>query len=96
MVHSEELCEFKYGTVIGCHLYNKSFCEISSLLVYQPYVCLQIRNANVKHATTGLRSSGNLFHGVMNHTSHLEGLMGESGFGKHQENVTCLIALSQL
>ncbi len=42
----------------------------------------------VKHATTGLWSSGNLFYGVMNHTSRLEGLMGESGFGKYQENVT--------
>ncbi|CAI9571342.1 unnamed protein product [Staurois parvus] len=29
---SQELSEFKRGTVIGCHLCNKSNCEISLLL----------------------------------------------------------------
>ncbi|CAI9587993.1 unnamed protein product [Staurois parvus] len=29
---SQELSEFKCGTVIGCHLCNKSICEISLLL----------------------------------------------------------------
>ncbi|CAI9565749.1 unnamed protein product [Staurois parvus] len=29
---SQELNEFKHGTVIGCHLCNKSFHEISLLL----------------------------------------------------------------
>ncbi|CAI9534246.1 unnamed protein product, partial [Staurois parvus] len=29
---SQELCEFKRGTVIGCHLCNKSIREISLLL----------------------------------------------------------------
>ncbi|CAI9610995.1 unnamed protein product [Staurois parvus] len=29
---SRELSEFKLGTVIGCHLCNKSICEISLLL----------------------------------------------------------------
>ncbi|CAI9569301.1 unnamed protein product, partial [Staurois parvus] len=28
----QELSEFKCGTVIGCHLCNKSICEISLLL----------------------------------------------------------------
>ncbi|CAI9533144.1 unnamed protein product [Staurois parvus] len=28
----QELSEFKHGTVIGCHLCNKSICEISLLL----------------------------------------------------------------
>ncbi len=32
MGHSEELSEFKCGTVIGCHLYHKSVHEMSSLL----------------------------------------------------------------
>ncbi|CAI9588875.1 unnamed protein product [Staurois parvus] len=32
MGHSQELSEFKHGTVIGCHLYNKSIREISLLL----------------------------------------------------------------
>ncbi|CAI9552049.1 unnamed protein product, partial [Staurois parvus] len=32
MGHSQELSEFKRGTVIGCHLCNKSICEISLLL----------------------------------------------------------------
>ncbi|CAI9602859.1 unnamed protein product [Staurois parvus] len=32
MVRSKELSEFKCGTVIGCHLCNKSICEISLLL----------------------------------------------------------------
>ncbi|CAI9540350.1 unnamed protein product [Staurois parvus] len=31
MGHSQELSEFKHGSVIGCHLY-KSICEISLLL----------------------------------------------------------------
>ncbi|CAI9617994.1 unnamed protein product, partial [Staurois parvus] len=29
---SQELSEFKRGTVIGCHLSNKSICDISLLL----------------------------------------------------------------
>ena len=32
MGHPQELSEFQHGTVIGCHLCNKSSCEISSLL----------------------------------------------------------------
>ncbi|CAI9543919.1 unnamed protein product [Staurois parvus] len=32
MCHSQELSEFKRGTVIGCHLCNKSIREISLLL----------------------------------------------------------------
>ncbi|CAI9533805.1 unnamed protein product [Staurois parvus] len=32
MGRSPELSEFKYGTMIGCHLCNKSTCEISLLL----------------------------------------------------------------
>ncbi|CAI9597889.1 unnamed protein product [Staurois parvus] len=32
MGHSQEFSEFKHGTVIGCHLCNKSICEISLLL----------------------------------------------------------------
>ncbi|CAI9608594.1 unnamed protein product [Staurois parvus] len=32
MGRSQELSEFKHGTVIGCHLCNKSICEISLLL----------------------------------------------------------------
>ncbi|CAI9570673.1 unnamed protein product [Staurois parvus] len=35
MGRSQELSEFKRGTVIGCHLCNKSICEIS-LLLYIP------------------------------------------------------------
>ncbi|CAI9551267.1 unnamed protein product, partial [Staurois parvus] len=31
VVRSQELCEFKHGTVIGCHLCNKSIREISLL-----------------------------------------------------------------
>ncbi|CAI9614837.1 unnamed protein product [Staurois parvus] len=29
MGRSQELSDFKHGTVIGCHLCNKSICEIS-------------------------------------------------------------------
>ncbi|CAI9565463.1 unnamed protein product [Staurois parvus] len=32
MSRSQEVSEFKCGTVIGCHLCNKSICEISLLL----------------------------------------------------------------
>ncbi|CAI9614032.1 unnamed protein product, partial [Staurois parvus] len=32
MGHSQELSEFKHGTVIGCHLCNKSIREISLIL----------------------------------------------------------------
>ncbi|CAI9581729.1 unnamed protein product [Staurois parvus] len=32
MGHSQELSGFKRGTVIGCHLCNKSLCEISLAL----------------------------------------------------------------
>ncbi|CAI9532893.1 unnamed protein product [Staurois parvus] len=32
MGHSQELSEFKCGTMIGCNLCNKFICEISLLL----------------------------------------------------------------
>ncbi|CAI9612918.1 unnamed protein product [Staurois parvus] len=32
MGRSQELSEFKHGTMIGCHLCNKSICEVSLLL----------------------------------------------------------------
>ncbi|CAI9624372.1 unnamed protein product, partial [Staurois parvus] len=32
MGRSQELSEFKHGTMIGCHLCNKSICDISLLL----------------------------------------------------------------
>ncbi|CAI9618394.1 unnamed protein product [Staurois parvus] len=32
MDHSQELSEFKHGTMIGCHLCKKSILEISLLL----------------------------------------------------------------
>ncbi|CAI9536154.1 unnamed protein product [Staurois parvus] len=32
MGHSQELSEFMCGSVIGCHLCNKSICEIPLLL----------------------------------------------------------------
>ncbi|CAI9610607.1 unnamed protein product [Staurois parvus] len=32
MGRSQELSEFKHGNIIGCHLCNKSICEISLLL----------------------------------------------------------------
>ncbi|CAI9542931.1 unnamed protein product [Staurois parvus] len=38
--HSQELSEFKHGTLIGCHLCNKSICEMSLLLnIPQSTVC---------------------------------------------------------
>jgi len=43
--------------------------------------------SGVKHAATGLWSSGNMFFGVMNHASLSGSLMDESGFGGCQENV---------
>ncbi|XP_072573830.1 BTB/POZ domain-containing protein KCTD16-like isoform X2 [Paramormyrops kingsleyae] len=50
----------------------------------------------VKHAATGLSRRGNVFCGVMNHTSLSGSLMDESGSGRCQENITCLTALCQL
>jgi hypothetical protein len=32
MAHTEELSDFQHGTIIGCHLSNKSVCQISVLL----------------------------------------------------------------
>ncbi|CAI9587667.1 unnamed protein product [Staurois parvus] len=32
MGRSQELIEFKHGTLLGCHLCNKSICEMSLLL----------------------------------------------------------------
>ncbi|XP_076329813.1 uncharacterized protein LOC143235481 [Tachypleus tridentatus] len=44
----------------------------------------------VKHTAIGLCSSGNVFSGVMNHASPSGSLMDKSGFGRCQENATCL------
>ena len=32
MGHTEELSDIQRGTIIGCHLSNKSFCQISALV----------------------------------------------------------------
>ena len=55
-----------------------------------------VGGSGVKHAATGLWSSGNLFRGVTNHAALSGSLMDESGFGQCQENVTYLTALCQL
>ncbi|CAI9613463.1 unnamed protein product [Staurois parvus] len=62
MGRSQELSEFKRGTVIGCHLCNKSICEVS-LLINIPRSTgsgiisnweQQPRKMTEQHATTGL------------------------------------------
>ena len=52
--------------------------------------------SGVKHAATGLQSSGDAFSGMTNHASPSGNLMEESGFGGCQENGTCLTALCQV
>lgn len=52
--------------------------------------------SGVKHSASELRRSGNMFCGVTNHASLSGSLMDESGLGKCQQIVTCLIALCQL
>ncbi|CAI9617832.1 unnamed protein product [Staurois parvus] len=60
MGRSQELSEFKRGTVIGCHLCNKSIREISLLLniprkrlvVLSPSAMQSVICIGVKHATT--------------------------------------------
>ncbi|CAI9578502.1 unnamed protein product [Staurois parvus] len=58
---SQELSEFQRGTVIGCHLCNKSICEISLLLnIPQSAVSgiitkwKQLGTMATHHAATGL------------------------------------------
>ncbi len=61
-----------------------------------PSTMPSVRWSDVKHAATGLWSSRNLFCGVTDHTSLFDSLTGKSGFGRCQENITCLTALCQL
>ena len=61
-----------------------------------PSTMLSIRWSGVKHAATGLWSSGDVFCGVTNYASLSVSLMDESGFGECQENFTCLTTLCQL
>ncbi|CAI9549123.1 unnamed protein product [Staurois parvus] len=39
MDRSQEFSEFKHSAVLGCHLCNKSICEISLLLKYSTVNC---------------------------------------------------------
>lgn len=48
--------------------------------------------SGIKHAATGLRSSGDIFSGVTNHAHSSDKPMDETGFGGFQENGTCLTA----
>ncbi|CAI9539746.1 unnamed protein product [Staurois parvus] len=61
MGRSQELSEFKRGTVIGCHLWNKSIHEISLLLTIPRSTVSgittkwkQMGTIAAQHATTGL------------------------------------------
>lgn len=54
-----------------------------------------IRCSGVKHTTTGLQSSGDVFSRVP-HSPLSGNLMAESGFGGCQENRTCLTGLCQV
>jgi hypothetical protein len=45
--------------------------------------------SGVKLAAIGFWSSGNIFSGVMNHSSSSGSPKDESGFGGFQENATC-------
>ncbi|CAI9598513.1 unnamed protein product [Staurois parvus] len=98
---SQELSEFKCGTVIGCHLCNKSIHEMSLLLNITRSAVSGIVTKWKQLGTTAtqptnvLQSSGDVFSGVINHASLTGNLMDMSGFGGCQENGTCLTALCQ-
>ncbi|CAI9609581.1 unnamed protein product [Staurois parvus] len=101
MGHSQELSEFKRGTVIGCHLCNKSICEISSLL--------NIPQSTVSGIITKWRQLGTAATQPCHHWTLEQwrcvlwsdqscfsvNLMDVSGFGGCQ-NGTCLTALCQV
>ncbi|CAI9582983.1 unnamed protein product [Staurois parvus] len=54
---SQELSELKHGTVIGCHLCNKSICEIS-LLLNIPWSTVSGIITKWKHLGTTATQSG--------------------------------------
>ena len=55
---------------------------------------LRVGGSGVKYAAPGF--GGNIYCGVMNHTSLCGSLKYESGYGEYQENIICLTALCQL
>uniref|UniRef100_A0A0E9RVU4 Uncharacterized protein n=1 Tax=Anguilla anguilla TaxID=7936 RepID=A0A0E9RVU4_ANGAN len=59
MGHTEELSDIQRGTVIGCHLSNKSVCQISALLeLSQPTVSAVILKWKRTGAITAQPQSG--------------------------------------
>lgn len=76
--------------------------ELDEISFPWPSNCIQalhnqsIRCSGVKHAATGLYSSGNVFSEVMNHASLSASHMYESGLNSCQENSTFLSALCQV
>ena len=62
----------------------------------KPCAMLSIVWSGVTPASIGLWSSGNVFYGVINHTSPSGSPTDKSGFGGCQENATCSNALCQL
>lgn len=66
----------------------ESFCIMSTM---QNAGC-----SGIKHAGTGLWSSGDMFSGVTNHASSSDNPMDETGFGGFQENGTRLTASCQV
>ncbi|CAI9582576.1 unnamed protein product [Staurois parvus] len=92
MGRSQELSEFRSGTMIGCQLCNKSILEISLLLIY-PWStvsgivikCKQLGTTATQPATR-LQSSGDLFSGVTNHSSLSGNPIDVSGFGGCQNS----------
>ncbi|CAI9596031.1 unnamed protein product [Staurois parvus] len=84
---SQELSEFKRGTVIGCQLCTKSIHEIS-LLLNIPWSTVsgiitkwKQLGTTATQPATGLLSNGHVFSGVMNHASLSGNPMDASGFG---------------
>ncbi|CAI9552614.1 unnamed protein product [Staurois parvus] len=103
MCCSQELSEFKRGTVIGFHLCNKSICEISWLLNIPQSTVSGIITDWKQLGTTGyarghwtLEQWRRFLEGVTNHASLYGNPIDVSGFGGCQEDGTCLTALCQL
>ncbi|CAI9535004.1 unnamed protein product, partial [Staurois parvus] len=82
---TQELSEFKRGTVIGCHLCNKSICDISLLLNIPRSTVSGIITKWKQLGTTATQPRSERGQRMLKHTVHRSALqsIGCSGVKHH-------------
>ncbi|CAI9568728.1 unnamed protein product, partial [Staurois parvus] len=87
MGHSQELIKFKHGTVIGCHLCNKSIREISLLLIIPRSTVSGIITKWKQMGTTATQSQSEWVQHMLKRTVHRSRQLSAESIAKDLETL---------